>query len=133
MRYRRPFVFAAIFWSLHFLALLTLVTCIGLFVQFQNRAALHVMLGALGLALLTWLVAYVRRKSALCPMCKGTPLLPTGAIPHLKATKFPGLNHGISAVINIVFTQHFTCMYCGSRFDLLKRHDRRHYREKDQK
>jgi hypothetical protein len=123
MRNKRPYVLAAIFWSLHFLALLTLGTCVVLFVQYQNRIALEVMLGALVLAIITWVVAYFRRKSALCPMCKGTPLLPSGAIPHMKATKLPLLNHGVSAVINIIFSQHFTCMYCGSRYDLLK-----HYR-----
>jgi hypothetical protein len=124
MRDRRPFVLAAVFWVLHFLALLILAASIVLFVQYANRVAMEAMLGALALVIITWVVAFFRRKAALCPMCKGTPLQSSGAAPHMHAAKLPGINHGLSAVLTIIFRQSFTCMYCGARFDLLKKRQR---------
>lgn len=70
--------------------------------------------------IVTWLIASFKRRSALCPLCRGTPLINSGALAHSKAVRFPPLNHGVSAIISIIATQRFCCMYCGSSFDMLK-------------
>lgn len=111
---------ATFLWFIHFLSLLTLGACIYLFAVHRNKVAMYAAVGALGLVVLTWGMAFFQRKAALCPMCKGTPLLPSGANPHEKAAKWPLLNHGVTAVLSILFAQRFTCMYCGARFDMLK-------------
>ena len=65
------------------------------------------------------------RRSARCPLCKGTPYLNTGALTHRNATRLFPLNHGTSALLSSLITQRFRCMYCGTRFDLLKRRSSR--------
>jgi hypothetical protein len=69
---------------------------------------------------LLWIIAFFKRRAAHCPLCKGTPLLNSGARPHAKARRFYPFNHGMTATLSIIATQRFCCMYCGSDFDLLK-------------
>jgi hypothetical protein len=120
----RPFNVAAFFSSIHYLTLVATLT--GVVILFLNRSsgqsdmAVKVVVGGLALSLITWLIAFFKRRAASCPLCKGTPLLNSGALPHSRATRIFPLNHGVSAVISIMFTQKFRCMYCGTDFDLLK-------------
>jgi len=81
--------------------------------------------GAIVGAGLSWVLCFLKRRSARCPLCKGTPFLDTGALTHRKASRLFPLNHGTSAVLSTLFTQRFRCMYCGTRYDLLKRHSSR--------
>jgi DNA-directed RNA polymerase subunit RPC12/RpoP len=76
---------------------------------------------------LLWLTAYFKRRAAKCPLCKGTPLLNSGAVPHPRARRIRPLNQGVSAMLSIMATQRFRCMYCGSDYDLLKPRSRRTY------
>jgi hypothetical protein len=62
----------------------------------------------------------LKRRSILCPLCKGTPLVSSRAHVHSKAFRIFPLNHATTAMLTILFTQTFRCMYCGSRFDVLK-------------
>jgi transposase-like protein len=55
----------------------------------------------------------------ICPLCKGTPLVETGARLHERANGCP-LTHGTSTILSILFLQRFRCMYCGTDYDLLK-------------
>ncbi len=90
----------------------------------------YVLVGLMAVCILTWIVAYFKRRAALCPLCKGTPLLNSGALPHATAFRFGPFNHGVSAVLTILFTHHFRCMYCGSRYDLMRQpRDYRQLRE----
>ncbi len=120
LRNRGAFVAAVIFWVLHLFSLLALATCVWFFVEYQNDLAMKVLLTSLALAVFTWILAFFRRKSALCLMCKGTPLWHSGAIPHQKSFRLPPFNLAVSTLLGIVFTQRFTCMYCGARYDMLK-------------
>jgi hypothetical protein len=91
-----------------------------LFVQHPRLDTVLALIGSLGLAVASWILGYFKRRAAMCPLCNGTPLLVSGALPHVKAVRIPPFNHGVSAVLSLVFTQRFTCMYCGCRFDMLK-------------
>jgi hypothetical protein len=111
---------AVLFTVLHYLCLVATITfTVILAMNPRQEAATPVFIG-LGVSMLTWFIAFFRRRSARCPLCKGTPLLNTRASTHVKATRVYPLNHGTTAVLSILFTHRFRCMYCGTPYDLLK-------------
>jgi hypothetical protein len=116
----RPFNVAAFFYALHVLGLITTLAAVALFFKDPNEQVLKVTLGSLAFTIVAWFIAFLKRRKALCPLCKGTPLINSGALPHSKAIRLPILNHGVTATLSIITTQRFCCMYCGSNFDLLK-------------
>lgn len=120
IRRKRPFVVAGAAAAVHYLCLVATVTCGVLFVEHPRLDTVLALIGSLGLAVASWIIGYFKRRAAMCPLCNGTPLLVSGALPHVKAVRIPPFNHGVSAVLSLVFTQRFTCMYCGCRFDMLK-------------
>jgi hypothetical protein len=118
--FSKPFTVAVIFSALHYLALISTLIAWSLFCGQRNEFALKMSLAAIGFSAITWFIAFFKRRAALCPLCRGTPLINSGALAHSRATRLPGLNHGVSATLSIIATQTFRCMYCGSDFDLLK-------------
>ena len=116
----RPFHVAAFFSALHYLGLIATITALVMFLMGPNELATQVIMGGLGFSAVTWLIAFFKRRAAHCPLCRGTPLVNSGALAHSKATRVFPLNHGVSATLSIIATQTFRCMYCGSDFDLLK-------------
>ncbi len=131
--YRKPFVIGVALWFLFFLGMLAAGTAIVVFSQEPSVLATRVFVGSLGFSGLAWLLAFFKRRSAFCPLCKGTPLMNSGALAHSKAVRLPPLNHGVTAMLSIAATQEFRCMYCGSHFDLLKEPaHRRHQRNPGQ-
>lgn len=115
-----PFIVAAFFSTLHYFGLITTATAFVLFFIEPSQLATKVIVGGILFSGITWLVAFFKRRSAHCPLCKGTPLINSGALAHSRATRLYPLNHGVSATLSILATQTFRCMYCGSDFDLLK-------------
>jgi uncharacterized membrane protein (UPF0136 family) len=116
----RPFRVAVFFSSLHFLGLIATTTAlVGFFAQPSLLASRFLMIGIVFSAV-SWLIAYFKRRGVHCPLCKGTPLINSGALPHMRARRLGPFNHGLSAVLSIMATQKFRCMYCGSDYDLLK-------------
>jgi hypothetical protein len=111
---------AVFFSAMHFLGLIATVTAVVLFFKTPNPIAVKVILGGIGFSLVMWILAFFKRRDAHCPLCKGTPLINSGALPHSKARRLYPLNHGMTATLSIIATQRFCCMYCGSDFDLLK-------------
>jgi hypothetical protein len=118
--FKRPFYVAVFFSALHFLGLIMTVTALVLFVAEPSQSARNLILGGIGLSVVTWMIAFFKRRAAHCPLCKGTPLLNSGARPHSRAKRLFPFSHGVSATLSIIATQTFRCMYCGSDFDLLK-------------
>lgn len=116
----RPFTVAVVWSALHYLGVITTVTAFALFFKEQSQLAVKVIVGGLAFSVVTWLVAFFKRRSAFCPLCKGTPLINSGALAHSRAVRFYPFNHGVTSTISIIATQTFRCMYCGSDFDLLK-------------
>lgn len=104
----------------HYLSIVGAVTTLILFFIQPSGLATKLFVLFLFSASITWFLAFLKRRNTYCPLCKGTPLINSGALAHQKATKIFPLNHGISATLCIIATQTFRCMYCGTLFDLLK-------------
>jgi DNA-directed RNA polymerase subunit RPC12/RpoP len=75
---------------------------------------------AAGGTILTLIVSHYKRRVVRCPLCIGTPLINTGALTHKRSRKFGPLSEGQCSILSIAMTQKFRCMYCGTRYDLLK-------------
>lgn len=121
--FKKPFVVAVLCTLVFYLALICLLAAAAAFVfsgkGHQHQAAL--ILAALAAAsVFSWIVAYLMRRRANCPLCKCTPLLDNFALKHQKAQKTWPLNHGHTAVVRLLCTQRWRCMYCGTPFDILK-------------
>lgn len=113
---------ASIFWLfLFYLDLLCLTITVIATLSKPNDNSFF-LVAALGLlALIFWLISFNFRRSACCPLCKGTPFLDTKASKHAKAVRFFPLNYGTTNFIRAFFTQRFRCHFCGSPFDMLKK------------
>jgi hypothetical protein len=116
----RPYRIAVFFSSLHFLGIVALITSFACVFIDPKQAAVRVMVGSMGFCAVTWLIAFFKRRGTFCPLCKGTPLINSGARVHSRAWRLYPLNHGVTAILSIMATQRFRCMYCGSDYDLLK-------------
>lgn len=113
--------YQAVFLSaLNYLSILAALTTLAIFLLKPSHLATHVLVTCLSLMAVTWVLALSKRRSTHCPLCKGTPLINSGALPHRKALKIWPFNHGVSAIFSIIATQTFRCMYCGTAFDLMK-------------
>ncbi|WP_348223655.1 hypothetical protein [Luteolibacter sp.] len=102
------------------MGVITTATAFILFFYEPSQLATQVIIGGMVFSALMWVIAFFKRRSAHCPLCKGTPLINSGALAHSRATRIFPFNHGVSATLSIIATQTFRCMYCGSDFDLLK-------------
>jgi hypothetical protein len=111
---------AVFFASLHFLGLIAAATALVSVLAHPSQLGMRILLASLGFSGVSWLMSYFKRRGVHCPLCKGTPLVNSGALPHVRASRIPPFNHGISAVLTILASQKFRCMYCGSDYDLLK-------------
>ncbi|MES2657913.1 MAG: hypothetical protein V4689_04805 [Verrucomicrobiota bacterium] len=116
----RPFNVAVFFSALHYMGIIATLTAFILFFYEPSQLATHVIISGMAFSAITWMIAFFKRRSAHCPLCKGTPLINSGAHAHSRATRIFPFNHGVSATLSIIATQTFRCMYCGSDFDLLK-------------
>ena len=116
----RPFRVAVFFASIHYLCLIASATAFGAFLTKPSAAASHILVAGIALSAISWLIAFFKRRSVSCPLCKGTPLINSGACTHSRARRLPPLNHGTTAILSILATQKFRCMYCASNYDLLK-------------
>ena len=127
--YASPFRVATFHWGLHCMGLVVSLTALAAVFLHPSALAPWIMVAGLAFSGLMWLIAFFKRRAATCPLCKGTPLLNSGAMPHLRARRIWPLNHGVSAMLSIMATQRFRCMYCGSDYDLLKPRSRRIYED----
>ena len=118
---KRPYQLAVFFMLVHYLCIVALITCVVIFLLNPRQASVPPLIGSIVATLFTWLVAFVKRRSVRCPLCKGSPLLDSGAVKHAKASRLRPFNYGTTAVLGILFLNRFRCMYCGTPFDLQKR------------
>ncbi|MFT3991070.1 MAG: hypothetical protein QM680_06635 [Luteolibacter sp.] len=121
MPHPRPFYKAVFFSSLQYLGTIAFLTSVVMCALQPSPFAVKLILGSLVFTALCWLFGFFKRRSAHCPLCKGTPLINTGAHTHVKSFRIPPFSHGTTATLSIIFTHRFRCMYCGSRYDMLKR------------
>lgn len=124
--HKRPLIKMLLLVAMHYLTLVGLAAALILLALREDALSAKLVGGALGAAGISWVWCFMKRRNVRCPLCRGTPFLNTGARTHRKATRLFPLNHGSTAMLSSLFTQRFRCMYCGTRYDLLKRHSSRH-------
>lgn len=124
---RRPIRAAVFFTLLHYLCLLTTLVLLVLLLRDPKSVSITPVISAAVATLLTWIVSFVRRRSARCPLCKGSPLFDSRAVKHAKAYRLRPLNYGTTAVFGVLFTNRFRCMYCGTPYDMLKQSSTNHH------
>ena len=117
---RRPFDVAVAFSMVHYLGIVTTITAFVCYFRAPSQMASKFIVAGIIFCAFTWLFAFFKRRATHCPLCKGTPLINSGALTHTKAVRLFPFNHGVTATLSIIATQRFRCMYCGSDFDLLK-------------
>ncbi|MCW1924211.1 hypothetical protein OKA05_16715 [Luteolibacter arcticus] len=118
---KRPFSRAIFFTLVHYLCVIAFITCaVILFLHPTPMTLVKPLIASVIASALSWLFAFLRRRSARCPLCKGSPLLDSGAAKHVKASRLRPFNHGTTAVLGILFLNRFRCMYCGTPYDLQK-------------
>lgn len=123
----RPFRVATFYWSLCCLCLMVSATSLAMIFLRPHQLAPWVMAGGLVMSGATFLISVLHRRAAKCPLCKGTPLIGSGAMPHHRARRIRPFNHGASAMLSIMVTQKFHCMYCSAHYDLRKSRSRESY------
>jgi hypothetical protein len=121
--YRRTYFWAVLWSAINYLAIIATITVASIFIIEPTRQTMVILVGSMIASTLTWIIAFFRRRATQCPLCKGTPLVSSGALVHRKATRIFPFNHGASAVISILAVQKFRCMYCATQYDLLKPRD----------
>jgi len=128
--------YSAVFWcAINFLCFASTLIFVSIYVYDPmilgegEAKPRYVIIAGITISLVTFIIAYIKRRAAKCPLCKGTPLLNTGAQPHHNAISVMPFNHGYTAVLSIVFTQKICCMYCGTKYDLLKTSGKKNRRD----
>jgi hypothetical protein len=107
--------------SLFLISVICFITSIGIYIANQSRQSAFLVIIILVLTLFLWLLSLFKRRTERCPLCHGTPYLNTAANKHVKATKLPFLNYGISNLMRTIFTRKFRWMFCGQLDDFLKK------------
>jgi hypothetical protein len=119
--FKQAYVATIVVGFLHYMAIIAAATLGFIMVRTQNGDVGWWLLLSIAAIGLTWLIGYATRRSAKCPLCKGTPLLDTRASKHQKAVRIRPFNYGTTAMLHLTFSYRFRCMYCGTPFDLLRK------------
>ena len=118
--YRGAFVGSVALCAIVFTCIIGVVAA-GVSLALERNLATGLALAGFMLAgALFWILSYLKRREAMCPLCRGTPLLDNRAHHHPKAVRFGPINYGITNVIRIMATLQFRCHLCGTPFDILK-------------
>jgi hypothetical protein len=75
-------------------------------------------LGGLGTFTVCRVSVFVLSKTLTCPLCHGTVMHEKRCRKHANAFRIWPLSYRASAVISILFTASFRCMYCGTPWRL---------------
>lgn len=75
-------------------------------------------LGGLGLFTLSRITVFFLASSLTCPLCHGTLMHERRCRKHEKAFRLKPLSYRASAVISLLTTTTFRCMYCGTAYRL---------------
>lgn len=120
MPYRATYYIAVIWTILFYVSMLSVPALLVAYLMKQNKLTLNLLIGFIVLTALSGIISIVKCRSAKCPLCRGTPLSPTGALAHKNSSQWGPFTHKQTAILSILFTQRFNCMYCGTKYDLLK-------------
>ncbi len=103
-----------------YLGIIAAATTLVMFFLHPTPLATKVFIGCVGITSVFGCLAFFSKRQTHCPLCKGTPLVNSGALAHQKAVRIFPFSHGTTATLSIIATQKFRCMYCGTQFDILK-------------
>lgn len=116
-------------WRLWLVSLLLLVAFLA-FTGFASCAVALAMegdrvwgvasLASLGLFLLARGTAWVLAQRLHCTLCHCTVMSEKRCHKHADAARIPPLSYRATAVLQVLLTLGFRCMYCGTRFRLWK-------------
>ncbi len=118
--HRRVFVKAVVISMCLYLGLIAAITTLVMFFLHPTPLATKLFVICLGFTSTCWFLSFFSKRQTYCPLCKGTPLVNTGALAHPRAVRLFPFTHGTTAILSIIATQKFRCMYCGTPFDILK-------------
>ena len=77
-------------------------------------------LSGLGLFVGMRVVGFLFAQRLHCTLCHGTVLQEKRCHKHAEAQRIPPLSYRSSAVLSVLFTGTFRCMYCGTPYRLRK-------------
>jgi hypothetical protein len=117
---RGPIVTAIAATLLFYLSVVASISAVASVLLVRTPQAAVILAVCIGLNVTLWLISLLKRRSAWCPLCRGTPFLDVQALKHAKAERYPLLSHGASNIWRSVFQQRFRCPYCGTLYDLVK-------------
>lgn len=118
--HKRPLVTAIAMSVAFYISLAALLSTVFVFFTREDLFSAILMIGSGAFSMILWILSFLKRRDARCPLCKGTPLLDSAARCHVNARRVFPLNYGTTAVLSSIFRQKYTCQYCGTPFDLLK-------------
>ena len=118
--YRHAFFSSAILCAITFLCVIGTIAALVSLIKERSAPTGFALAGFVVVGGLFWFLSYLKRRQAVCPLCRGTPLLDNRAHHHDKAVRFAPLNYGTTNVVRLMATLQFRCHLCGTPFDLLK-------------
>ena len=118
--YRRTYVISVLLCALFYLSVVGALSTLVVTIRDRSLPMAGLLAFLVILSGIFWFLSFLKRRTATCPLCKGTPLLDTRALKHEKAVRFFPLNYGTTNVLRIMARLQFRCHFCGTPFDLLK-------------
>lgn len=79
--------------------------------------------GAMAALIVSLIVGTVLSAMTKCALCHGRPLMGKNCRKHQLANKLPFLTYRASAILHLIFTGRFRCMFCSTPFRLGRRKD----------
>lgn len=125
--HKKPFIVAVLLTLVFYLSIVALITTAIAFIFVPpelKKTAAKILVGCMVLFASSWLSSYVKRRGALCPLCRSTPFLDNLAHKHELAYRLRPLNYGTTAILSTILTQSWICMHCGTAYDLFKKSKR---------
>lgn len=108
-------------WSAFFYLVVIAIATAGIRLAIDNSEFnAYLLIGLVFGAIPVWLLGFISRKKACCPLCKGTPFLDSQASKHVKAVRILPFNYGTTNLLRAFVTRRFRCHFCGTPFDMLK-------------
>jgi len=120
--FKRPLLlwFTALLYVLAFAAFVAFIVFgVRMYLE-QNKTMGIYALAAVGVLVFARVLAAINSRHLTCHLCMGTVLHEKTRHKHQNAKRLPLFGHRAMAVLNVLFTAGFTCMYCGTPFRLRK-------------
>lgn len=116
------FIRASLLWLLSIFSFIAFITCIILFLNDPQEKNFRLALSiSFPVFTLSFLIAYIVRRSCTCPLCRGTSLLNGKNKKNQKACKLKPLSFAGTSMFSMLIRRRYRCPHCGTPFDLRKK------------